>query len=468
MTTLPAEPLGLHRFVPGRAQAEVRTLAADDLEHDHDSAISGGSRTVVWIELEHGDDEDLSITSATSAQLERGIDAAREQRVPVVITISTTGANIVEGMAALHGWGRVASSLTACSGIVPTIVVVDGPAVSGPALLLGVADFVIMTEGASAFVNGPVMVEQYTGVGIDVDELGGAASHARYTGVATMVVADRAAGHAAAEELLGYLPTSVDEEPPRWPRTDPADRECPEAGAQIPASSTGSYDVRAVATEIVDEDSLLELRDRWASNVVTAFATIDGRPVGIVANQPMSLAGTLDIPASQKAARFVSFCDAFNLPIVTLVDTPGFYPGKDLEWRGMIRHGAQLVFAYARATVPRLCVILRKSYGGAYIVMDSKTMGNDLCLAWPWAEIAVMGAGQAAAILARRASPEERTEFEADYSARLLNPYVAAERGFIDAVVDPADTRREITAALDILADKREAIAQRKHGNMPQ
>jgi acetyl-CoA carboxylase carboxyltransferase component len=168
--------------------------------------------------------------------------------------------------------------------------------------------------------------------------------------------------------------------------------------------------VRQVAAAIVDEGSMLELRDRWAANVVTAFATIDGRPVGIVANQPIILAGTLDIPASQKAARFVALCDAFNLPIITLVDTPGFYPGKDLEWRGMIRHGAQLVYAYARATVPRICVILRKSYGGAYIVMDSKTMGNDLCLAWPWAELAVMGAGQAAAILQRRATPEERAD----------------------------------------------------------
>ena len=181
----------------------------------------------------------------------------------------------------------------------------------------------------------------------------------------------------------------------------------------------------------------------------------------------LEFAGTLDIPASQKAARFVAFCDAFNIPVLTLVDTPGFYPGKDLEWRGMIRHGAQLVFAYARATVPRICVVLRKSYGGAYIVMDSKEMGNDLCLAWPCAELAVMGAGQAAAILQRRATPEERAEFEADYSARLLNPYIAAERGYIDAVIDPADTRREICAALHMLRDKRERLVSRKHDNTP-
>ncbi len=231
--------------------------------------------------------------------------------------------------------------------------------------------------------------------------------------------------------------------------------------------STGSYDVRKVAAAIVDDGSLLEIRERWAPNVVTAFATMAGRPIGIIANQPISLAGTLDIPASQKAARFVAFCDAFNIGLLTLVDTPGFYPGKDLEWRGMIRHGAQLVFAYARATVPRLCVILRKSYGGAYIVMDSKRMGNDLCFAWPWAELAVMGAGQAAAILRRRATPEERAAFEADYADRLLNPYIAAERGFIDAVIDPAHTRAEVAAAFENLADKREILQPRKHGNEP-
>ena len=211
-------------------------------------------------------------------------------------------------------------------------------------------------------------------------ELGGAGELARHTGVPALVVPTRDAALEAVADLLAYLPDSVDDEAPASPCDDPHDRACPEAGALIPPVSTGSYDVRQVAAAIADAGSLLEVRARWAANVVTAFATVGGRPVGIVANQPMALAGTLDIPASQKAARFVAFCDAFNLPIVTLVDTPGFYPGKDLEWRGMIRHGAQLVFAYGRATVPRICVILRKSYGGAYIVMDSKRMGNDLCL----------------------------------------------------------------------------------------
>ncbi|MEM8747140.1 MAG: carboxyl transferase domain-containing protein [Actinomycetota bacterium] len=456
----PADAFGLDRFVPGTARIDLAEI--DDGR--------GGRRMVMWAEIvddEAGDDP-VRLNDATSHQLERGIRAALDQRIPLVLLVATSGADIVQGAPALHAWGRMAAALTACSGVIPTIVIVDGPAVSGPALLLGIADITIMTDRSSAFVNGPAMVEAFTGVGIDVDELGGALNHARYTGVATAVLPDRESAIEHTETLLAYLPDSVDEEPARWPLVDPADRRCPEAGELIPESTTGSYDVRRVVEAVVDEDSVVELRDRWAANVITAFATIDGRPVGVVANQPISLAGTLDIPASQKSARFVAFCDAFNLPIVTFVDTPGFYPGKDLEWRGMIRHGAQLVFAYGRATVPRICVILRKSYGGASIVMDSKTMGNDLCLAWPWAEIAVMGAGQAAAILARRATPEEKADFEADYSERLLNPYVAAERGFIDAVIDPADTRIEIAAALEVLADKREALQPRKHGNPPQ
>lgn len=423
-------------------------------------------RDVVWAEFD-ADDQPTPLTSASSEQFVAAAAAARHQRIPLVLALSTSGADINEGVPALHAWGRVAAALSACSGVVPTLVIVSGPAVSGPALLLGIADLTVMTESSYAFVNGPTMVEQFTGITISVDELGGAAHHAKHTGVATAVVADRAAADDMVRELLSFLPDHVDAEPMRAFTDDPPDRKCPEAGDLIPPTSTGSYDVRKVAASIVDEGSMLELRDRWAANVVTAFATIDGRPVGIVANQPMILAGTLDIPASQKAARFVALCDAFNLPIITLVDTPGFYPGKDLEWRGMIRHGAQLVFAYARATVPRICVILRKSYGGAYIVMDSKTMGNDLCLAWPWAELAVMGAGQAAAILQRRATPEERAEFEVDYAERLLNPYVAADRGLVDAVIDPADTRLEIAAALDVLQDKRESLVGRKHGNSP-
>ena len=221
--------------------------------------------------------------------------------------------------------------------------------------------------------------------------------------------------------------------------------------------------LRAVA----DDGEILECRTDWASNIVTAFGTVGGRPVGFVANQPQSLAGTLNIEASQKGARFVGFCDAFNIALVTFIDTPGFYPGKDLEWRGMIRHGAQLAFAYARATVPRVAVTLRKAYGGAYIVMDSKYMGNDVMLAWPSAEIAVMGAKGAAEILHRNATPEERVVHEAEYEERLLNPYVAAERGSVDAVIDPAETRIHIASALDMLSTKREKLRSRRHDNIP-
>lgn len=445
------DELPLVAQVPGPISARVRLI---------------GGRRVSWVEFDAAEPA-APLTQQMTFTMEAAAMAALDERIPLVFVISSAGANIGEGIAPLHGWGRVARALTRCSGVVPTFAILDGPAVSGPALLLGLMDFVIATERAYAFVNGPVMVRQFTGIEISKEDLGSPASLAKNAGLTTTVVSDRAAAGEVLEELLSYLPDHVDQDPPRWPITDPVDRACPEAGALIPESSTGSYDVRQVAEAIVDDGSLLEVRGRWAGNVVTAFATLAGRPVGIVANQPMNLAGTLDIPASQKAARFVAFCDAFNLPIITLVDTPGFYPGKDLEWRGMIRHGAQLVYAYGRATVPRICVILRKSYGGAYIVMDSKTMGNDVCLAWPWAELAVMGAGQAAAILQRRSSDEERAAFEADYAERLLNPYIAAERGYVDAVIDPAESRREIVGALEMLANKRERLPRRKHGNTP-
>ncbi len=442
----------LQHKVPGAAEANVVALST--------------GRHVVWLTVD-GSFHRGALSAAASYVIATAADTARTKGIPLVVQMESSGADILEGIAALHGWGTAAKALADCSGVVPTISIVTGPAVSGPALLLGLSDFVVMTEDAYAFVSGPTMVVEFTGIDVSTDELGGAGTHARHTGVSSVVVADLEAATVWLEELLEYLPAGVDQLPLVMPTADPDDRLTPEAGDLIPTTSTGSYDVRHVIESIADDGMYFEMKPWWASNVVTAFAHMAGYPIGIVANQPISLAGTLDIPASQKAARFVAFCDAFNIPVLTLVDTPGFYPGKDLEWRGMIRHGAQLVFAYARATVPRICVVLRKSYGGAYIVMDSKEMGNDLCLAWPCAELAVMGAGQAAAILQRRATPEERAEFEADYSARLLNPYIAAERGYIDAVIDPADTRKEICAALHMLRDKRERLVSRKHDNTP-
>ena len=445
------QSVGLRNRVVGAVTSDVREFE---------------DRQVVWVDVDAGSRVG-ALTSDSSGKIENASVTARAKGFPLIVIMRSSGADIVEGFAALHGWGLAAKALTDCSGVVPIIMVVEGPAVSGPALLLGIADFVVMTMDSYAFVTGPTMVAEFTGVRIDNEELGGAASHARYTGAASLVAADLDSAIDMVAQLLTYLPQHNDEEPRRLQTDDPPDRQTPEAGILMPQTSTGSYDVRDVIRAICDDGELLELRGRWAPNVVTAFASVGGLPIGIVANQPLALAGTLDIPASQKAARFVAFCDAFNLPILTLVDTPGFYPGKDLEWRGMIRHGAQLVFAYGRATVPRICVILRKSYGGAYIVMDSKTMGNDLCLAWPWAELAVMGAGQAAAILQRRATPEERAAFEVDYAARLLNPYIAAERGYIDGVIEPAETRQVIAEALMTLIDKREALSSRPHDNTP-
>jgi acetyl-CoA carboxylase carboxyltransferase component len=443
--------VSLRRRVRGSVDAEVRDI---------------DGHPVVWAEST-ADDRRGALSSDSSAQLQAAARAALQARLPLVMVLRSSGADIVEGIDALHGWGLAAKALADCSGIIPTIVIVDGPAVSGPALLIGLADHAVFTQDAYAFVSGPTMVAEFTGVLMDHTELGGSSTHSRYTGVASLVAPDLDGAIGAVSQLLTYLPLHNDEEPPDMVVHDADDRLTPEAGAVIPPTSTGSYDVRDVIRALVDDGQHLELRARWAPNVVTCLATMGGMPVGIVANQPIALAGTLDIPASQKAARFVSFCDAFNIPLVTLVDTPGFYPGKDLEWRGMIRHGAQLVFAYGRASVPRICVILRKSYGGAYIVMDSKKMGNDLCLAWPWAELAVMGAGQAAAILQRRATPDERAAFEADYSKRLLNPYIAAERGYVDAVVEPAGTRSIIVAALRTLRDKREDLQPRGHDNTP-
>ncbi len=408
-----------------------------------------------------------ALTPADGELLRTAVETALDARVPLIGSIASSGADINEGIAALHGWGMAARAMTTASGVVPMILSVDGPAVSGPALLLGLADQVVMTEDAYAFVSGPQMVRQFTGVGIEADALGGAAAHARSSGVAALVTATPDAAREAVCDLLSYLPAHVDEVPPRRPSSDPADRRTPELAELMPDRPTGSYEVRDVIRAIADDGEILELRQWWAPNLVTALVGVAGRPVGVVANQPGALSGTLDITASDKGAGFVAFCDAFGLPLLTLVDTPGFSPGKDQEWRGMIRHGAQLAFAYARATVPRVCVALRKVYGGAYIVMGSKAMGNDVYLAWPTSEIAVMGATQAAEILYRREDPETRARLEDDYAARLLNPYIAAARGSVDAVIDPADTRREVATAFGLLETKQERLPKRRHDNIP-
>ena len=429
------------------------------------NVISFSGRKVMQVEIGAGDSK--SIKPIDGENLAAAAKIAHEKGMPIICFVESSGADILEGVAAVHGWGAAAKEFVKCSGKVPIIFCVTGATVSGPALLLGLADFVVMVEDSYAFVSGPRMAELFTGENTTNEDLGGAALHDRNTGVSHFTVGTIDEAKELIGQLVSFIPDNSDEIPNKWDSSDPAERSTPEAGLVLPDSISDSYDIRDVINCVVDEKFILESRGSWASNLVTAFASIAGRPVGVVANQPQSMAGTLDIPASQKGASFVSFCDSFNLPLITFVDTSGFYPGKDLEWRGMIRYGAQMAFAYARATVPRICITLRKSYGGAYIVMDSRHMGNDLMLAWPSAEIAVMGAKGAVEILHRDASEEEKLSLESSYEEKLLNPFVAADRGSVDRVIEPAETRSEIAAALDLLSNKKERLPKRKHDNIP-
>ncbi len=397
----------------------------------------------------------------------KAAEIALEKSLPIVAFISSSGADIKEGISAVHGWGIAAKKLVECSGIVPMIFTIVGPAVSGPALLLGISDISIMTQNSYAFVTGPTMVRAFTGVNVSNEDLGGYEAHDLKSGVANFVVPDLESARQLVSDLLSLIPPNTDTLPRRLHTDDHPDRAVPEALDMLPENSQGGYDVRGILRTIADDGEILESKPNWAANIITALATIDGHPLGIIANQPQVLAGTLDIAASQKAAHFVNFLDAFNLPILTFVDTPGFQPGRDLEWRGMIRHGAQLAFAYASASVPRICITLRKSYGGAYIVMDSKKIGNDLSIAWPSAEIAVMGSKGAVEVLHRNIDSEKRQQLENSYIEQHLNPYKAAERGSIDAVIDPKDTRSYISSALKILSSKKEGFSNPKHSNTP-
>jgi acetyl-CoA carboxylase carboxyltransferase component len=428
--------------------------------------LSPGGRSVVTAQVQHFErGRVLSGDGAEALAVAAGL--ALERRLPLVTALTSSGQDLGEGVAALHGWGRAAKAFARCSGVVPVVAVLDGPLLSGPALLLGLADAVVMTPRALAYISGPAAVAEVTGVPVRPSELGGASVHFTRSGLATMVARDEAGAFEAVDQLLGFLPAHCDELPPVAVSADPASRATPELADVVPAMATGSYDVRRVIQAIADDGELVELRAGWAAQLVTALVRMAGQPVGVLANQPQAMAGTLDIAASQKGARFVAFCDSFNLPLLTVVDTPGFMPGRDLEWRGMIRHGAELVFAYAEATVPRVCLVLRKAYGGAYIVMDSKAMGNDLCIAWPSAEVAVMGAEGAVRIVHRAVDDAKRAELTEEYREKWLNPYTAAERGYVDLVIDPAETRQTVARCFSVLGSKRERLVTRKHANSP-
>jgi acetyl-CoA carboxylase carboxyltransferase component len=323
------------------------------------------------------------------------------------------------------------------------------------------------------FITGPDVVKTVTGEEVTLEELGGAMSHATKSGVATYVSEDEYACLDDVKYLLSFLPSNNLEEPPMFAATDDPGRLCPELYDIIPASSNIPYDMKKVIAAVVDDGDYFEYFPHWAGSITCGFARLDGQPVGIVGNQPMMLAGVLDIDSSEKAARFVRTCDAFNIPLITFVDVPGFLPGVDQEYGGIIRHGAKLLYAYCEATVPRIQIITRKAYGGAYVVMNSKSIGADLAFAWPSAELAVMGPQGAVEIVYKRelqtaADPDaRRKELVDEYVERYTNPYVAAERGYVDDVIDPAETRVKLIAGLSVLRSKREELPKRKHGNMP-
>ncbi|MCL4413634.1 MAG: acyl-CoA carboxylase subunit beta [Actinobacteria bacterium] len=407
-------------------------------------------------------------------KIHKVMDLASSIGVPMIGINDGAGARIQEGVVSLHSYGGIFYRNVASSGVIPQVSVIMGPCAGGAVYSPAITDFIFMVEGSShMFITGPDVVKTVTGEDVTLEELGGAMSHATKSGVATFVSHDERSCLDDVRLLLSFLPSNNTEEPPRGEAFDDPDRGTPELVDLMPASPNQPYDMKQVIASVADGGEYMEVHARWGMSITCGFARIDGHPVGIVGNQPAVLAGVLDIDSAEKAARFVRTCDAFNLPLVTFVDVPGFMPGTDQEYGGIIRHGAKLLYAYCEATVPRVQIITRKAYGGAYVVMNSKSIGADLAYAWPSAELAVMGPQGAVEIVYRRelaeaADPQaRRAELVEEYTERYANPYVAAERGYIDDVIDPADTRRVLVRALSLLRTKREDLPRRKHGNVP-
>jgi acetyl-CoA carboxylase carboxyltransferase component len=415
-----------------------------------------------------------ALGEAHGEKIHKLMDLALSVGVPVIGLNDGGGARIQEGVVALHGYGGIFFRNVLASGVVPQISVILGPCAGGAVYSPAMTDFIFMVhETSHMFITGPDVVKTVTGESVTLEQLGGAMSHATRSGVATFVAADEKSCLDEVRYLLSFLPSNNLETPPMGERPEDADALVPELRDIVPPSPNQPYDMRKVIGLVVDDGEYFEYFPHWAGSLTCGFARIAGRVVGIVGNQPAVLAGVLDIDSSEKGARFVRTCDAFNIPLVTFVDVPGFMPGTDQEYGGIIRHGAKLLYAYCEATVPRIQIITRKAYGGAYVVMDSKSIGTDFAYAWPSAELAVMGPQGAVEIIYRReladaADPvQRRAELVEEYTETFANPYVAAERGFVDDVIDPAETRRVIARALDLLASKREELPRRKHGNMP-
>ncbi len=407
-------------------------------------------------------------------KLHKVMDLALATGAPMVGLNDGAGARIQEGVVSLDGYGGIFHRNVQASGVIPQISVILGPCAGGAVYSPAMTDFIFMVrEKSHMFITGPDVVKTVTGEEVSLEELGGAGSHSTKSGVATFVADSEEAVLDEVKNLLGFLPSNNLEKTPMVAGVDDPDRLCPELDDLLPESPNVPYDMTSVIRSVLDDGDFMEYHSAWARSIVCGFGRVDGRAVGVVGNQPMMLAGVLDIESAEKAARFVRTCDAFNIPLLTFVDVPGFLPGVDQEYGGIIRHGAKLLYAYCEATVPRIQVITRKAYGGAYVVMDSKSVGCDLSFAWPSAELAVMGPQGAVEIIHRReladsADPDRRREqLVDDYTRRLANPYIAAERGYVDDVIAPAETRRKIVAGLALLESKREEIPERKHGNVP-
>ncbi|MFE6836828.1 acyl-CoA carboxylase subunit beta [Streptomyces sp. NPDC057705] len=416
-----------------------------------------------------------ALGEAHATKIHKIMDMAIAAGAPLVSLNDGAGARIQEGVSALAGYGGIFQRNTKASGVIPQISVMLGPCAGGAAYSPALTDFVFMVRDTSQmFITGPDVVQAVTGEQITQNGLGGADVHAETSGVAHFAYDDEETCISEVRYLLSLLPQNNRENPPAVETRDRADRRGDVLLDLVPADGNRAYDMRKVIEELVDEGEYLEVHERWATNIICALARMDGQVVAVVANQPASYAGVLDIHASEKAARFVQLCDAFNIPIVTLVDVPGFLPGVDQEHNGIIRHGAKLLYAYCNATVPRISLILRKAYGGAYIVMDSQSIGADLTYAWPTNEIAVMGAEGAANVIFRREitgadDPDAmRAQKIKEYKTGLMHPYYAAERGLVDDVIDPTETREVLIGALAMLRNKHADLPSRKHGNPPQ
>src|SRR6058998_1756467 len=415
-----------------------------------------------------------SLSEVVAEKICKVLDLAGKYGCPVIGINDSGGARIQEGVVSLAGYAEIFWRNVQASGVVPQISLVMGPCAGGAVYSPAMTDFVFMVEGSSyMFITGPDVVKTVTGEEVTFEELGGASTHASKSGVAHFISPDERACLEDARYLLSFLPQNNLDPPPYAEPSDPRDREEPDLDTLIPDSPNKPYDMHEVLRRVVDDGDFLEVHEHWAENIVCGFARLGGHPVGLVGNQPRSLAGVLDIDSSVKAARFVRFCDAFNIPLVTFVDVPGFLPGTQQEWGGIIRHGAKLLYAYAEATVPKLTVITRKAYGGAYDVMSSKHIKADFNIAWPTAEVAVMGPEGAVNIVFRRElegaedAEARRAELIADYKERFANPYTAAERGYVDDVIEPRRTRPVLIDALETALTKREPRPKRKHGNIP-